>query len=570
MVLLDGNEMAKGHAYYDIGNWHVSPNNKLLAFVDDTVGRREYKLRFRDLATGQYLADEIQGVSTGLGWSADSSTLLYVRKHPQTLLPYQVFAHRLGENEDRLVYEESDNAFETDVNASRTGRYVFITLTSTTSSEILLLDAEGSLRAPKALLPREENHEYRVRHRGSDFFVLTNWQARNFRLMRVPESRIGTKEYWQEVIPHREDVLLQDFEVFADHLVVAERRNGLTAIRTINLNTLEEKQIAFSEPAYTARLHANPELATATLRYSYSSLTTPFSVYGFDMVTGRSGLLKADRVTGGFDRGNYVAERHFFAARDGTMVPVSLVYRRDRFDRGNNPGYVYGYGAYGLSTNPVFQYRQLSLLDRGFVFAIIHVRGGDEMGRHWYEDGKLLKKKNTFTDFVDGTRDLIDRGYIKSDQVFAAGGSAGGLLMGVIANEVPELFLGVIAHVPFVDVITTMLDESIPLTAGEFTEWGNPRDRVFYDYMLSYSPYDQAKAQVYPHMLVTAGLYDSQVQYYEPVKWVSRLRHLKLGGGLLILDVAMGSGHDGASGRYERYRRDALEYAFILDLAGRG
>jgi len=570
-ILLDANDLSTGHEFYQIGNWSVSPGETLLAYAEDTVSRRQYTLRFKDLESGSNLPDEIVNVSPAIAWAADNQTVFYVRKHPQTLLPYRVYRHKLGTpgESDVEVYEEKDDAFHTSVHTTRSRKYVVFTMGSTDSSEIRLVRAGDPDAEPAIFLPREEHHEYRIRHIEGMFYVLTNWQAKNFRLMKVKEEEIGDKSHWQEVIAHRPDVLLQDMEIFTNYLVVNERIDGLARIRVINLTDGKDRVIDFPDPAYTARLHANPEVDTNRLRYVYSSLTTPESTYEFNMESGESVLLKEESVLGGFDKSKYTSERKVFTARDGTRVPVSVVYRADLFKSGSNPVYIYAYGSYGYSANPTFLSKRLSLLDRGFVYAMVHVRGGEDMGRHWYEDGKLLNKKNTFNDFVDATQYLVAEGLADADNVFAVGGSAGGLLMGVIANEAPALYKGIVAHVPFVDVITTMLDESIPLTSGEFNEWGNPNERVYYDYMLSYSPYDQVKAQKYPNMLVTTGFYDSQVQYFEPVKWVSRLRRLKQDDNLLLIDINMDTGHGGSSGRYERHRLDALEYAFILELAGK-
>ncbi len=570
-ILLDANDLSTGHEFYQIGNWSVSPGETLLAYAEDTVSRRQYTLRFKDLESGSNLPDEIVNVSPAIAWAADNQTVFYVRKHPQTLLPYRVYRHKLGTpgESDVEVYEEKDDAFHTSVHTTRSRKYVVFTMGSTDSSEIRLVRAGDPDAEPAIFLPREEHHEYRIRHIEGMFYVLTNWQAKNFRLMKVKEEEIGDKSHWQEVIAHRPDVLLQDMEIFTNYLVVNERIDGLARIRVINLTDGKDRVIDFPDPAYTARLHANPEVDTNRLRYAYSSLTTPESIYEFNMESGESVLLKEESVLGGFDKSKYTSERKVFTARDGTRVPVSVVYRADLFKSGSNPVYIYAYGSYGYSANPTFLSKRLSLLDRGFVYAMVHVRGGEDMGRHWYEDGKLLNKKNTFNDFIDATQYLVAEGLADADNVFAVGGSAGGLLMGVIANEAPALYKGIVAHVPFVDVITTMLDESIPLTSGEFNEWGNPNERVYYDYMLSYSPYDQVKAQKYPNMLVTTGFYDSQVQYFEPVKWVSRLRRLKQDDNLLLIDINMDTGHGGSSGRYERHRLDALEYAFILELAGK-
>ena len=556
-VLLDGNILSSTHEYYEIGNFSVSPDNKLLAFAEDTLGRGQYRLRIKHIASNEFLPEEVEGVSPSLAWAGDS--LFYVKKHPQTLLPYQVYRLRAGQHE--LVYSESDPGFHTRVYTSRSQEYVVISTTSSDSTEIRLLDAAQA--TPLRFSPREPRHEYHIRHYGDWFYVLTNWQAKNFRLMRVATHQIGDKRHWREVIAHRQDVLLEDFEIFDDYLVLMERYQGLSRIR---VQGEKDRYIEFSDPTYSVHLHANPNPASKKLRYSYTSLTRPLGIYEYDMRSGQSSLLKMNRVAGSFDFTDYESQRYFFTARDGTQVPISLVYRKDMFIKDQNAGYIYAYGAYGRSTDAAFQARRLSLLDRGFVVAIVHVRGGEEMGRQWYEDGRLLRKKNTFNDFIDGTGSLIAQGYIDEDNVFAVGASAGGLLMGVVVNEAPELFTGVVAHVPFVDVLTTMLDESIPLTSQEFTEWGDPNRIDHYEYLLSYSPYDQVKAQIYPNLLVTTGLYDAQVQYYEPVKWVSRLRQMKTNDNLLLLDIDMNTGHAGATDRYSRYRRDALEYAFIVNL----
>ncbi len=572
-VLLDVNKLSTDHAYYEIGNWSVSPNEKLLAYTEDVISRRQYTLKIKDIVSGTLRADEIKNVSPAIAWAAESRTLFYVAKDPETLLPYQVYRHRLGtpRSADVLVYEESDDAFSTSVWLSRSREFIVISSQSTRSSEIRLIPAGQPENRPVIFSPRQDDHEYRIRHAHGIFYIVTNWQANNFRLMKVAEKNFHDRRAWLEVVPHRPEVLLEDVEIFAQHLVVNERIEGLPQIRVIDLtdDASPDQVISFPDPAYTARLHSNPEIDTDKLRYVYSSLSTPETVFEYDMVTGDTRLLKQEKVAGGYDAEKYVSERIQIAARDGVLVPVSLVYRKDRYVPGTNPVYIYAYGAYGYATNPTFSTQRLSLLDRGFVYAMVHVRGGQDLGRQWYEQGKLLTKKNTFNDFVDASRALVAQGYADPENVFASGASAGGLLMGVIANEAPDLYKGIIAEVPFVDVITTMLDESIPLTAGEYDEWGDPRDEKFYGYMLSYSPYDQVKAQHYPNMLVTTGLQDSQVQYFEPVKWVSRLRRLKLDDNMLLIDIDMETGHGGASGRYKRHRLAALEYAFILQLSGR-
>lgn len=570
-VILDVNKLAKGHEYFNVGNWVVSEND-ILAYAEDNVSRRIYTIRFKNLKTGLTLKDSIPNASTSIAWANDGKTLFYVLRHQETMLPYQVYRHVLGTTNDQdvLIYEEEDHSFYTSVYTSRSQGFVIISSSSTDSSEIRLVDANNPTEPLRLFLPREEKLEYRIRHSKDTFFILTNWQAENFRVMQVSSQTLGDKSLWEEVVPHDPDTLIQDIELFDNFLVIDERNKGLTNLRVINRLSDEERLIGFPDPSYTVHLHSNPEVSSTQVRYVYSSLTTPDSIFEYDLYTGSSSLLKRDKVLGGFNIDNYRSERIDIVARDGSLVPVSLVYRADMKAKGENPIYIYAYGAYGYSANPQFSAKRISLLDRGFVFAMVHVRGGEDKGRNWYEQGKLLNKKNTFWDFIDATDGLVEQGYGHSGKVFAMGGSAGGLLMGVVANEAPEKYLGVVAHVPFVDVVTTMLDESIPLTTGEFSEWGNPMNKEYYDYMLSYSPYDQISDQDYPNIFVTTGLYDSQVQYFEPVKWVSKLRQLKQNENKLLIDINMSTGHSGSSGRYERYRKDALEYAFILDTLSLG
>ena len=569
-VMLDANKLSEGHQYYAIGAWAVSSSQDVLAYADDTVSRRRYTVHFKNLTTGATYPDEIPNTGASLAWANDNKTLFYVAKHPETLLPYKVYKHRLGDDpaNDVLVYEELDDSFYTTVYKTRSKDFVVILIASTLSTEAILIDANQPDKAAVKFLAREARHEYEIRHLADTFYIRTNWQAENFRLMKVKADRFQEKANWEEVIPNRKEVLLADVEVFEDYLVVKEMSDGLPHIRMIHLQSGKDRELDFPEPAYSAALHINPEIDTHQLRYSYSSLTTPDSVFEYDMETGDNRLIKQDEVVGRFKPAEYRTERLYATVRDGAKVPISLVYRKGFRKHAGNPLYVYGYGSYGSSISPSFRSSRLTLLDRGFVYAIIHVRGGEEMGRGWYEKGKMLFKWNTFLDFIDSTRYLLENGYGDANEVFAAGGSAGGLLMGVIANEAPELYKGIVAHVPFVDVVTTMLDESIPLTTGEFDEWGNPQIKEYYDYMLSYSPYDQVKAQDYPNLFVTTGLYDSQVQYFEPVKWVAKLRALKTDDNLLLMDINMDTGHGGASGRYEQYRVNALEDAFLLDLIG--
>jgi oligopeptidase B len=566
--LVDVNELSQGYDYYSLANWSVSPGQDLLVFAEDVVGRRLHRLRTKNIATGEEYEEVIENTNGDIAWSNDNRTFYYVKRADQTLMPYQVFRHRLGEDpdQDKLVYEEPDDSFSVRVYESRSRDFVIISTRNNNTSEYQIIDASQPDSAPVVFLARQPLHEYTIHSDTGGFFIRTNWQAANFRLMYVSIDEIGNQHHWEEVIPAREEVLLQDVEVFENYLVINERIDGQASLKIINRQVAEEDVLSFQDAAYTVSLFSNPEPTSTRVKYRYSSFTTPDSVYEYDMVTRDTQLLKQDKVVGGFDPANYQSERLIAPARDGQKIPISLVYRKHDDKLNPRPTYIYAYGSYGLSTEPGFRTSRLSLLDRGMMYAIVHVRGGQEMGRNWYLDGKLLNKKNTFHDFIDATRSLIDQGYADEKQVFAAGGSAGGLLMGVLANEVPDLYRGIIAHVPFVDLVTTMLDESIPLTTGEFDEWGDPRNRTFYDYMLSYSPYDQVKNQHYPNLMVTTGLWDSQVQYFEPVKWVAKLRDMKLDNNILLLDVNMDAGHGGASDTHERNRVKALEYAFILDL----
>ncbi|MAQ10475.1 MAG: oligopeptidase B [Gammaproteobacteria bacterium] len=567
-LLLDANSLSQGHDFYQLGNWKVSPNHQQVAYAEDTLSRRLFRVKIRDIADQRDLVDTITGAATSLAWSADGHYLFYVRKHPQTLREHEVYRHAVGTSSDQdvLIYTEQDTAFSVSVSESRSKAFILIRHESTDSTEVSVIPAGQPEAEIETLLGREEKHEYRARHHDGYFYLLTNWQASNFRLMRVVEDQLNSKQSWQEIIPARDDVLISDFEIFDEFIVVEERAQGLSRLKIRFFDDRVDISIPVSASPYTIALSSNPESASDRVRYQFSSLITPDSVFEFDVHTQQSILLKQDKIVGNYDPALYQSSRFEFSARDGVKVPVSMVYRQGLYRAGQNPAYLYAYGAYGYSSSPYFRKSILSLIDRGFVFAIIHVRGGQELGRTWYDQGRLLNKKNTFNDFIDGTRFLADNEFIDVDRAFASGGSAGGLLMGVIANQAPQLYRGIIARVPFVDVVTTMLDGSIPLTNLEFSEWGDPSNRADYDYMLSYSPYDQVKPQGYTNMLVTTGLFDSQVQYFEPVKWVSRLRRLKTDENQLLLDIDMTSGHGGSSGRYQRYRKTALEYAFILDL----
>jgi oligopeptidase B len=570
-IILDANALADGHDYYQIGDLEVSPDSHWLAYCEDTVGRREYRLHFKNLQTGETAADQIEGVESDLAWANDSGTVLYVEKDPETLLGLRVKKHVLGADprHDVLVFEQTDRTFYTGVSKSKSERFIFIHMESTLSSEWRYAEADDPALKFHVFLPHEPDHEHQIEHLGTHFIVRTNWQARNFRLMQVPIGGGSRRADWQDVVGHREDSFLQDFEVFDGFLALSVRSNGLRKISIKPLNPPgEEHYISSDEPAYTTSLSINPQLDTELVRYSYSSLITPSSIYDYNMRTGERTLLKRDPVLGGYDPANYRSEFLYAQAEDGARIPVSLVYRRNFVRDGSAPLLQYAYGAYGLSTDPGFSSARFSLIDRGVLYAIAHVRGGQEMGRAWYDAGRLLNKKNSFTDFVAVTRHLVAQGYAAKPKVFAMGGSAGGLLVGAVSNMSPRDYRGMVAQVPFVDVLTTMLDESIPLTTNEYDEWGNPADKTFYDYLLSYSPYDGVRAQTYPAMFVTTGLWDSQVQYYEPAKWVAKLRALKTDRNPLLLHVEMDAGHGGKSGRFQRYREVAMEYAFILDQLG--
>lgn len=567
-VTLDVNKVAEGHDFCSVRNLAVSPDATLLAWAVDTVGRRKYTIRVTDLATGQELEDVLSDVTGNLAWANDNRTLFYTRQDPETLRAYQVWSHRLGTDPeaDVLIYEETDPTFGVSVWKTRSEKFIFIQSEQTLASEFQFLDADDPEAAPRIIAPRERDVEYSVDHVGDRFIITTNLDAENFRLMEAPVTDPG-RARWSELLPGRADVLLEGVEVFQDFMVVTERRDGLRHLRVIPWDGAAEIDVAFDDPAYVTWVDENEEFDTSVLRYGYSSLNTPETIYDLDLVTGERTLMKQGRIRGGFDPANYVVERLMAPARDGVEVPVSLVYRKGIPRNGTAPLLLYGYGSYGYSMEAGFRPDVVSLLDRGFVYAIAHVRGGQEMGRRWYEDGKLLHKKNSFTDFIDCGRFLVAEGFSAPDRMFANGGSAGGLLMGAVANMAPELFAGIIANVPFVDVVTTMLDDSIPLTTGEFDEWGDPKQPEYYDYMLSYSPYDNVVAKDYPALLVTTALEDSQVQYFEPAKWVAKLRAMKTDPNPLLFTCEMSAaGHGGVSGRYKKYEETALEYAFILEV----
>ena len=568
-IMLDVNKMAEGYDYYQVVGLEVSPDNTWLAFGVDTVSRRKYTIYFKNLKTGEILDENIPLTTGGSAWANDNKTIFYSVKDPQTLRTYKIFRHTVGTNpeHDQMVWHEADETFSTGVYKTKSQDYIMIGSWSTLSTEYRFLDASDPNGDFRIVQPRERDHEYSVDHYGDHFYIVTNWKAKNFRLMKTPVERTR-KRNWVEVIPHRQDVLLEDIEIFKNHLVLEERKDGLTHLRIRRWDGSKDHYLDFGEAAYTAYVSTNPEFDTPVLRYGYTSLTTPNSTYDYNMDTGEKTLLKQQEVVGDFSPENYRAERLYARAEDGTRIPISLVYRTNLDRSKPAPLLLYGYGSYGYSMNPAFNSARLSLLDRGFIFAIAHVRGGQELGRQWYEDGKLLKKKNTFTDFIACAEYLLSEGYTTTEQLFAMGGSAGGLLMGAVINMRSDLWKGVIAAVPWVDVVTTMLDDTIPLTTSEYDEWGNPNDKTYYEYMLSYSPYDNVEAKAYPAMLVLTGLHDSQVQYWEPAKWVAKLRALKTDDNPLLLKCDMSTGHSGASGRFKRYKETALEYAFILDLAG--
>jgi len=568
-IMINANELADGHEFYSIRGIDVSSGDNILAYSQDTIGRRFYTVRFKNLDTGEMLDDVIEDVTGNVAWANDNKTIFYTKQDRETLLWNRIYRHELGTSisDDVLVYEEPDDTFTAFVFKTKSKDYLIIGARQTLSSEYRFLDATNPTGSFEVIQPREENHEYSVDHYGNYFYVRTNWQATNFRLMRAPIV-ITDKTHWEEVIPHSDDVFLGGFEIFIDQLVLSERKEGLLQLRVRPWDGSEEHYLDFGEPAYQAGISINPEFDTQILRYSYTSMTTPSSTYDYNMVTREKTLLKEQEILGGFEKSDYTTERIFATVRDGVKVPISIVYKNDTPLDGASPLLLYAYGSYGASMDATFSFSRLSLLDRGVVYAIAHIRGGQEMGRQWYENGKLLKKKNTFTDFIDVAEHLIEEGYADPDRVFAQGGSAGGLLMGAVINMRPDLWQGVIAHVPWVDVVTTMLDDSIPLTTSEYDEWGDPNEKAYYDYMLSYSPYDNVGAMDYPSMLVTTGLHDSQVQYWEPAKWVAKIRALRTNNNRLILKTNMEAGHGGATGRLKRHRETAFDYAFLMDLAG--
>ncbi len=568
-ILFDCNEMAKGEDYFNLVGISVSPDNNKVSFGVDTVSRHQYTIKVKDLRSGDLLDTEIKNTTGGSIWASDNLTLFYNKKDEKTLRSKAVYKHKinLSDQPDELIYEEVDETYSVSVNTSKSRKYIFISCRSSTTSEHRFIEASQPKSDFKVIQPRTPDLEYDVEHFGDYFYIHTNYNnAKNFQIMRTSIEQT-TSDYWQSFLPNRDDVLLENFELFDQYLVVNERENGLSRLRIMGWDKKKDYYLPIDEENYALYISYNPEFKSSKLRYVFNSLTTPTSVIEFDMSNQQKKVLKTQEVLGGdFDPSNYTSKRLWADSRDGTKIPISIVYRNDTKLSENTPILQYAYGSYGHIIDPFFSSTRLSLLNRGFAFAIAHIRGGEYMGRYWYDEGKLLKKMNTFFDFIDCSKFLIQQKYTSPDHLYANGGSAGGLLMGVVINLAPKLYNGVIADVPFVDVVTTMLDDNIPLTTSEYEEWGNPNDKVYYDYMMSYSPYDQVKTQGYPNLLVTSGLHDSQVQFFEPTKWVAKLRVKKTDQNLLFLDTNMKAGHSGSSGRFASLKELAKKYAFIIDL----
>tara|TARA_B100001029_G_scaffold179849_1_gene191608 strand:- start:1294 stop:3459 length:2166 start_codon:yes stop_codon:yes gene_type:complete len=568
-ILLDENILADGFNYFAIGGRRVSPDNKWLAYGVDTLSRRIYEIHFKNLETGEVLETTIPNSSYGIAWANDNKTVFYTSKNEITLLGEKIWRHKMGSksSNDKLIYFEKDDTFYTGVYRSKSGKFIIIYHQSTLVSDYQILNADSPDGSFKKFTKRGTEHEYSIDHYNDKFYIITNWKAKNNRLMETPDKRTSMSN-WKEVIPHRDDVHLLGMEIFKNHLVLNERKNGLRGLRVIHQKSGKDEYLDFGEETYTASISVNEEFDTNILRYSYTSMVTPRSTYDYNMDSGTFDLMKEQKVVGGYDKSLYHSERIYAIGRDGNKVPISMVYKKDMKKDAQQNLLLYAYGSYGSTRDPSFSSTTLSLLDRGFIYAIAHVRGGQIYGRQSYDDGKMLNKKNTFYDFIDAAKYLVEKKYTDSQHLFAEGGSAGGLLIGAVVNMEPELWKGAIAAVPFVDVITTMLDASIPLTSGEWDEWGNPKEKKYYDYMLSYSPYDQITDRNYPNLLVTSGFFDSQVQYWEPLKYVAKLRDNWQGENKLYLHMNMDAGHGGKSGRFRRYREVALEYAFMFDLAG--
>ncbi|MGX1024130.1 S9 family peptidase [Psychroflexus sp. MBR-150] len=568
-VLFNVNNLAKGHSYYNLSNLNVSPDNKIAAFAVDSIGRRLYNIHFKNLESDEILPVSIKNTTGGSAWANDNKTLFYTRQHPETLRSYQIYKHILGTDpeNDELVYEETDETFYTYVYKSKSQQYIIIGSSSTTSDDYKILNANTPEKEFKTFTQRRRNLEYSIAHYNDSFYILTNQNdATNFKLMKTSLDNTSEKN-WTEVIPHRENVLLENIDIFKNYLVTTERHNGLSKIHVISWDNKKDYFIPFDSETYTVGTSVNLEFDTDKLRFTYTSLNVPSSVMSYDMTKKQLKILKQKTVQDpNFNQNNYETKRLFATAEDGERIPISIIYKKGLKRDGNNPLLQYGYGSYGATIDPYFSYSRLSLLDRGFVFAIAHIRGSEYFGRDWYENGKMLNKRNTFTDFIAVSKFLIAENYTSPKHLYAMGGSAGGLLMGAVANMAPELYNGIVAQVPFVDVVTTMLDESIPLTTSEYDEWGNPNNKIYYNYIKSYSPYDNVEKQNYPHMFVTTGLHDSQVQYWEPAKWVAKLRDYKTDDNLLWFYTNMEAGHSGASGRFDRLKEVARDYTFLLHL----
>jgi oligopeptidase B len=562
-IILDENILAEGKEYFSVGALEMSPDHKLMAYAIDVNGSEEYDIYIKNLETGEMLTDEIENTAGNLVW-ANNNTTFYYTMLDETHRPFQLHRHDLGKNDNKLVFEELDGAYFLYPFKDKSEQFIYVYLGSKVTTEMHFMNADNPDDDFKVIQPRKQGMEYSVANHGTDFYVLTNDNALNFKLMKTSVNT-PSMENWREVMPHDDKVLLSSVETFENHLVIYGRKGGFKHIHITDLRTNKSHEVAFPEPVYTYSSSENPTFEGSIIRFTYSSMITPRTVYDYDMDSKKLTTKKVYEVKGGYDKSDYVVERVEATAADGTKIPMSVAYKKGVKRDGTNPCYLYAYGSYGSSTEPYFSTIRVSLLDRGFVFAIAHIRGGSEMGRKWYEDGKFLKKKNTFTDFINCAEHLVKEKYTNSDKLAIAGGSAGGLLMGAVLNMRPDLFNTVVAHVPFVDVINTMLDETIPLTVVEYEEWGNPNDKIYFDYMLSYSPYDNVEAKDYPNILITAGLNDPRVQYWEPAKWTAKLRDMKTNENTLLLKTNMGAGHGGASGRYEALKEYAFEYAFVLD-----
>ena len=567
-ILLDGNEMAKGKPYFEIGGFGMSPDNKILAYATDTVGRRVYNIQFKNLETAAVYPQKLKGTTGDIAWANDNQTIFYTKSNDITLLSEKIYRHKLGtkQENDKMVYHETDPSNYIGVERSKSGEYIIIHSSSTLSNDYWLIKSDKPEDTFKQFVKRNNIHEYDISHHGQKFYIRTNLNAKNFKLMEVDENKTEDLNAWKEVLPHNEEIYLENIEVFKNQLVAVERKKGQTNFRILDLKQNKEHYVQFDEEAYTADLSVNPEMNSEELRFEYSSLTTPNTTYDYNMVAKTKVLKKRQEVVGGHNPDNYETKRLYAKSRDGKMIPISIVYKKGFKKDSNAPLLLYAYGSYGITVDPNFSSSRLSLLDRGFAFAIAHIRGGQFLGREWYEDGKMHKKLNSFHDFIDCAKFLIEDNYTNPKKLFAMGGSAGGLLMGGVVNMAPEIFEGVVAQVPFVDVLTTMSDPSIPLTTNEYDEWGNPENKEDYEYMKKYSPYDNVEKKAYPNMMITTGLFDSQVQYWEPAKWVAKLRDYKTDKNMLLLYTNMDAGHGGASGRFQRFKEVAMEYAFMFNL----